>query len=134
MNPRKKFLLLVFAALVGLFILFWLFNTCAYNFWLAGQNIERREVYERRLYWMFALLAVTSVLEIFAIWRAVRMLKAISSELPLSRIEGMRSTREGQALPLAVWRADSGPSTPSRPPPTVGGQAARPDPPGRPKL
>lgn len=88
MNPRTKFFLLVFAALVGLFILFWLFNTCAYNFWLAGQNIEGREVYERRLYWMLALFVAALALEVFVIWRAARTLKAVNSEPPSSSIEG----------------------------------------------
>ena len=82
MNAKTKFPLFVFVALAGLFVLFWLFNTCAYNFWLANQNIEGREIYQRRLCWLLALFVSSIALEVWIIWKAARALRAVNIETP----------------------------------------------------
>ena len=90
MNAKAKFFLLVFVGLAGLFVLFWLFNTCAYNFWLANQRIEGRELYERRLYWLLALFVSCMALEVWIIWKAAKSSKALNDEPPSNNVGDAR--------------------------------------------
>jgi hypothetical protein len=80
MNAKSRFFFFVFVALAGLFFLFWQFNACAYNYWLAGQHIKDRDIYERRLYWMLALFVASMVIEVWVIWKAANSVKSLDGK------------------------------------------------------
>jgi len=73
MNTQTKMILLIIAAVIVAFVLLWLFNTCAYYFWLSGQQIEQRETYLHRLYLFLVLFALSIALEVFIIYKAIIM-------------------------------------------------------------
>ena len=71
MNAKTKIILLIITAVVMAFVLLWLFNTCAYYFWLAGQQIDQRVTYLHRLYLFIVLFVLSIALEVFIIYKAI---------------------------------------------------------------
>lgn len=73
MNNNLKLLILILIAIVGVLLIVWLFNICAYYFWLAGQQIANHEAYLHRLYLSGAVFLLSIALEVFVIYKTIKL-------------------------------------------------------------
>jgi hypothetical protein len=72
MKRQSAAVLLVIAVIVDTASICWLFNVCAYNFWLGGQQIANKAVYVHRFYSFLGLLALAVAIEAYLVWRLVK--------------------------------------------------------------
>lgn len=64
--------LLIASVAVAAFVLYRLFNLCAYYFWLANQRVAGRESYERLLYIFLAAFVLVFVVECVVFWKLLK--------------------------------------------------------------